>query len=891
MIFSIQTQRGGIISWSINPFEHGNCWARCDFHLHTNADKEFSYKDDPKSFVSNYVERLKEAGIRLGVITNHNKFDKDEFKALRKKARKKGMGLLPDVELSVNDGANGVHTLVVFSDEWLEDGHDYINSFLSTAFHGKTPSQYEQENGRSNDDLLTTLRNLEKFNRNFFIVFAHVEAPSGLWNEVKGGRMGDLAQNALLQKYCLGFQKVRTRDKPDAVCRTKVQQWWGDQYPAELEGCDPKALDEIGRGKSIYLQLGDLSYEAVKYALTDFHFRVSTEPYNPSHSHIEAIRFEGGMLTGKRVTFSPHLNCLIGIRGSGKSAVLESLRYALDIPLGDGSQDREYKNSLLPHVLKSGGKIVVEARDKHGTSFEISRILNEPPDVYVDGELRPGVSILGTIIVKPLYFGQKDLSAAGEGFGQNLVEKLVGDQLASVRADIAKKTETLEKVIENIFELASNKDQLQECEDELKNVNFQLEQFEKQGVQDKLSKQVEFDNDISYCGTLEKQVIDFHSRLDEIITEAEESCNDIEVHDSTHNKELFGKINKQISALEKGVKNARSNLEAIKAIKTELNKLKVTLENSKSDLKEEFAEIERGLIKALEEQGVISIKPEDYKNLSQRKTELANQISSLKKETAKSENKTTALLQALSQLNDAWHEEFMIISGALAIINEAQIALQVSAVFKGEKAAFYQKMEQTLRGHNMRKGAYEKLSQNYSDFGAIYRDIDKAALEAKGLAETFKEVFTENLHSLLTFQIPNHFEITYHGKPLKSHSLGQRASAMMLFILSQKDNDLLIIDQPEDDLDNQTIYKEVVKLLRKIKPQQQFIFATHNANFPVLGDAELIAVCESDKASILVESGSIDLKVSQKKIIDIMEGGSEAFGRRRTIYQLWNPET
>ena len=132
-------------------------------------------------------------------------------------------------------------TLIVFSDEWLAEGHDYINQFLNVAFTGKTPTQYEQENGRTNDDLLTTLKTLEGYNRDFFIVFAHVEAASGLWHEIDGGRMQEPAANPLVQKYCLGFQKVRTHDKPDAKCRVKVKQWWGDQYPAEVEGCDGKS--------------------------------------------------------------------------------------------------------------------------------------------------------------------------------------------------------------------------------------------------------------------------------------------------------------------------------------------------------------------------------------------------------------------------------------------------------------------------------------------------------------------------------------------------------------------------------------------------------------------------------------------------------------------------
>ena len=91
-------------------FEHGSKTVRADFHLHTKADKEFAYRRDEYSFCHDYVQRLADEDVSIGVITNHNKFDYDEFKAPRKSARKLGILLLPGVELSVNDGANGVHT-------------------------------------------------------------------------------------------------------------------------------------------------------------------------------------------------------------------------------------------------------------------------------------------------------------------------------------------------------------------------------------------------------------------------------------------------------------------------------------------------------------------------------------------------------------------------------------------------------------------------------------------------------------------------------------------------------------------------------------------------------------------------------------------------------------
>ncbi|MBT8411945.1 MAG: ATP-binding protein, partial [Octadecabacter sp.] len=190
-------------------------------------------------------------------------------------------------------------------------------------------------------------------------------------------------------------------------------------------------------------------------------------------------------------------------------------------------------------------------------------------------------------------------------------------------------------------------------------------------------------------------------------------------------------------------------------------------------------------------------------------------------------------------------------------------------------------------GSGLRKEAYESLAKEYPDFGEIFKDLEEASKHAKGKASTFKELFLGNLRALLTFQIPNSYDVIYHDRPLGLHSLGQRASAMMLFLLSQKGNDLLLIDQPEDDLDSQTVYEEVVKILREIKPNQQFIFATHNANFPVLGDAETITTCSASDDEINVAIGNIDDKACQGNVINIMEGGPEAFERRKTIYRTW----
>lgn len=284
-----------------NFFAHGSRWVRADFHLHTRRDKEFKDQGSEQDFVSRYVAALKQADIRVGVITNHNKFDREDFKALRKAARKEDIHLLPGIELSVKDGANGIHTLVVFSDEWVinQEGTDHINGFLNVTFAGQ--SNYENSNARSNHDLLDTIRELDKFNRDYFLVFAHVDATSGLYGPggLEGGRIQELGRNDLFRGRTAAFQKVRTLD-----LKQKVQGWLDGWYPAEVEGSDPKAIAEVGRGDKTFIKIGAFTFEAVQFSLKPGADRIaSNEPRREPHSWVRSIRFEGGDVGRKTLRF------------------------------------------------------------------------------------------------------------------------------------------------------------------------------------------------------------------------------------------------------------------------------------------------------------------------------------------------------------------------------------------------------------------------------------------------------------------------------------------------------------------------------------------------------------------------------------------------------------
>ena len=107
---------------------------------------------------------------------------------------------------------------------------------------------------------------------------------------------------------------------------------------------------------------------------------------------------------------------------------------------------------------------------------------------------------------------------------------------------------------------------------------------------------------------------------------------------------------------------------------------------------------------------------------------------------------------------------------------------------------------------------------------------------------------------------------------------------MLLLLLVQSDR-ILIIDQPEDDLDNRFIYDDIVRILRDQKGRRQIITATHNPNIPVLGDAELIiALGVQESRGMILDQGAIEKKGIQEIVKSIMEGGEEAFQRRAQKY-------
>jgi len=854
-------------------FEQGLEWVRADFHLHTHKDKEFKYSGEENSFIKEYVEKLALEEIAVGVITNHNKFDYGEYKALRNAGKKKDILILPGVELSVKEG-NGIHTLIVFKPEdWIVEGENFIGHFLTEAFAGI--ANHENRNARCKYDLRDVIEKLNAYGSDYFIIFAHADQNNGFFVECSDGTMSDIKEAADFSNRVIGLQKVRKSESLE-----RFRKHFGYDC-ACVEGSDPKAMDDIGKGNRVYIKIGDLSYDAVKFALIDFSNRICKNKPNTTHGYVKSISFEGGRLDGTTIELSPELNTFIGIRGSGKSSALEALRYAFDLK---PSCDVEYKNKLVDITLGSGGQVVVKVVDKFDKEYEIRRIVKEKPSIVDANENDLGISV-GTILQNALYFGQKDLSQ-GTSFEAELLDKLLGEKIKNSAVNASELYGEMMDSLKSLLAIKNVPEELAELETKKSNLNHSIGIFEERGVAEKLSKQTAFNLDrqkIDNIGTEISTVVEDIKSCLENIAISEKMFDDYE---SKYNAEEFEKAKNILSSIMQIIGNMKQEAEGIDGKYTEYKVLLDSLDGKIESLKGEFAEIKRKI-----DDPQVDI--DAYPKLKTDLQETEGEIKKLSKSLIGKNVFENSFKTSLRKRNELLQKQFKSYEAAVKRINESQPELSVRLEFKGEKDKFKEYLKSDFRGSSIKDTKYQSLVDAFSDYAALIEDvlIDGGKKCKDILTDTefgkLREKIESQYQELLVKETPNSVEIFYHDKPLKQHSLGQRASALVLFILSQKENDVVIIDQPEDDLDNKVIYDEVIKAICSRKKDIQFIFATHNANIPVLGDAEKILVAELTDDVITIEQGNIDNPKTHEQIVSIMEGGQEAFDKRKKIYSTW----
>jgi len=322
-----------------------------------------------------------------------------------------------------------------------------------------------------------------------------------------------------------------------------------------------------------------------------------------------------------------------------------------------------------------------------------------------------------------------------------------------------------------------------------------------------------------------------------------------------------------------------------------------SIDNKYNDMKKifgeystEFADVKKNINN---EYGT-NIDSDEFIDLSKNKEILEKKIQQDKENVKLEEKFKNDFAKKIEEKNELLKKIYQEYKEKINDINSKQEKLELKIFFKQNKEDFYNSIKTFSEGCRFNHEDLKNISTTFDDFMDILIDYTnnnfnkiKKILSAQKVLN-LEDKINKKYKKIIDYQTPNLIEINYENKPLKQYSIGQRTSAIILLILSHTNNDLLIIDQPEDDLDNETIFNNIIKNIKKQKIYTQFIFATHNANIPVLGDAEqVIAINQLDNVSKII-TGGIDNSKIQNKIISIMEGGRAAFALRNKIYTTWN---
>lgn len=679
-----------------------------------------------------------------------------------------------------------------------------------------------------------------------------------------------------------------------------------NQAIACINAGDIVTKDDLKLNSSTCLiKMSRVTIEGLRQAFLDpeSRIRLANNTGDKEHFELIALHWEGGFLDQSAIRFNPGLNVLIGGRGAGKSTVIESIRYVMGLnPKGEDAE--RCHRGIVRHVLKSGTKIILQVCSYRPTrqDYLIERTVPNPPLVRdSDGK----ISNLSPLDILPNIelYGQHEISELAKNHEKRtrLLDRFV-EEKSSLSQDKFDAKHRLEKTRKSFLDTEQELQRIEERLAALPGLEETLKRFQDSGFEERLR---------------EKSLLVREEQIFESIPSRLQPFNDcIEVFqqdlpidlaflspaalDGLPNKKILLEIHNVLNCLSSELKLHGNQLaEAIRQAKDQIGGIR-----SRWNLRQDQATL--AYQQTLRELQQAAVDGEEFIRLRgeiEKLRPLRERQSQLQR--MKNEHLTERRVQ-LAEWEDLKASEFRALSRAAEEVSRqlrGRVKITVSA--SGDREPLFELLREQVGGRlseaidaltrakDFSLTQFVDICRNRPDELQLLYRIPNA--QSKRLADLPERVLMsiEELELPPTTEIrlntsPSHESPSWHA--LEALSTGQKATAILLLLLLTSDAPL-IIDQPEDDLDNRFITEGIVPRMRTEKRRRQFVFSTHNANIPVLGDSELtIGLTASGeaaegKAHIAPEHmGSIDEQDVRELIEEILEGGKEAFERRRRKY-------
>ncbi len=849
----------------------GSSWHKWDLHAHTpytHLNKAYQCSEEE------FIQKLCDSKIDCIGLTNYFKFNEKEF-ALKEKIEKKGIKVFYNLEVRLDYQNNKDDCLdfhIIFSDEVSKQE---IDNFLRNADANVGGTKKK-------------LANLEKddFNKavvNFDQLLECLEEES--LNLMGKYLLGFLSRGHGNSRSSSNYKKIvkkahfliHSSDNQENL--KEDREFWLKHNKPLLQSSDAHKEDSIGK-KYTWIK-AEKTFEGLKQIIYEPETRVSIDkPQDPLHKidYVE-LRFNGEVkITNEKgdipfcyagfnetLFFSPNFTCVIGGRGSGKSTLLQLIASKLyDKSLVKGLEHESIQKciEMQPDTVDSVEYLAQNEVEEFATNVsKFTEAIFNRIDSKSSGKLK-GL--------------EKQITKGIEKFDEQIAywqkKTKLEEQLENRKKE--------KKKSQNIIDTFTDKDYLDKRE--------KLQENRKVLIDLKQSKE----GFLTFIKEL-KRVVNFESK---------ENMEEKNSYDKVYNQ-LKQDICKKLEEIDADRKNGR-----FKSDEENIEKL----ESEHKTLLQEIVEF-------LKEKGVIDENIGDLERANYQLAGIEREITDLEREKKEITNKIEGFSYGdidknIEEFKNQINEELSKINSAFKEISKKHEEVKpITIEYRLNEDIFEEVFENfdkwvdkgfNTQRHQSKIKEYLKEIELKDVTGmqhaGFIEELDGLIGNKKAaFYETMKDIFDREIHfQIYRLLILKHlrnvekykiFEVRYNKRALNETSFGQKCTAVLVVLLSLGNNPI-IIDEPEAHLDSTLIANYLVALIKKQKQKRQIIFATHNANFVLNADAELIIQLKNENNKIVAQSFMIESDAYKEDLLKL-EGGEKAFKDRERRYGITKDKT
>ncbi|MHC4328636.1 MAG: TrlF family AAA-like ATPase [Planctomycetota bacterium] len=922
--------------------DNGAHFYKTDLQIHTPRDSNWTgckpvTPEDRLEFARRFVVKCRELGIQAVGITEHHDICFIEYFQLAAQngdflkgvdPTKQRPIIFPGMELTLQVPCQAI----VLLDAQCDQSIQFTMLQLLDLQH--VYNKDEKECAQPNPLPFHSLQDLhDKLNENTilrdrFIVLPHV------------GQDGhkSILRESFQDKYksmpCVGGYVEKNwdelRDKNRNIING-VDPVWGKKSVGLFQTSDSRREDfaELGK-RNTWVKFAGPTAEALRQACLASGSRIKqTQPKLPD-IFIQRIEVSNSKFLGQiNLDFNPQYNALIGGRGTGKTSVLEYIRYAMqDQPVSDSPEMSDQislkRESIIETVTDCRGTIKVYWLKNNVEHVLCLNSEDRKPALSIEGgeyeEIDPGE--LRKMLPIQAY-SQKQLSVVGTRIQelQRFIEQPIQEQLNDCNQRIEQARTQIRNIYAALCEYNKKQKQLKGNETQLVSIQSQIDAIKRTltkipaeletALNEHPLRLKEKESIISVESDLQEasdSLVDLIKLLDSLPRQVpidEDYPQKLAVEEIfTDSQKVIGEVKNKLLALKKDWRNSQVDIK--KKVRTWKTKHRAHLkkyskaQDESEESKEKLVNIEKLQNQAAAlQKNIIQLKAdiqkhqqkhadfnEAWSTWTQKHAERGDLLEKICSDlTHKSAGEIKAQILRGADIKEPVEKLKHILTGCSITQDRWDTLKEYLEKHQESPAKAWMEIMEQLR-------PLAELEENDITQGARLPDIPNWDLTPKMRERAIQRFSPQNWLEIALVSLKDKPVFYYCPNdrqqiPFENASAGQQATALLKVLLGESTGPL-IIDQPEDDLDNSVIW-DIAETIWKAKESRQLIFASHNANLVVNGDAELVVQFnyrdENDRTSGTIENqGAIDVRDVREAITRVMEGGRKAFELRRQKY-------